>query len=120
MNSNYQDEAKKLYGSTNSYKEYESKNKSKDELNKSSKELMDIFKLFGTIKNEDDEVIFKHVKLLQDFITNNFYTCTDEILLGLSNLYVKDERFKENIDKAGGAGTAEFVSNSIKKYLENK
>jgi len=32
------------------------------------------------------------------------------------NLYVTDERFRENIDKAGGEGTAAFVSKAIAAY----
>ena len=31
---------------------------------------------------------------LQRFITNNYYNCTDEILKGLGQMYVNDERFK--------------------------
>lgn len=52
-------------------------------------------------------------KKLQNFITENYYTCTDEILKGLGEMYVFDERFKNNIDKAGGIGTAEFTSKAI-------
>ena len=49
---------------------------------------------------------------LQDFITQNYYTCTDEILAGLGKMYVADERFKKNIDKYG-EGTAEFAAEAI-------
>ena len=31
-------------------------------------------------------------------------------------MYVADERFRENIDKAGGEGTAAFVSKAIAVY----
>ena len=44
-----------------------------------------------------------------------YYTCTKEILAGLGQLYVADERFKTNIDKNGN-GTAEFVSKAIEIY----
>ena len=53
---------------------------------------------------------------LQQFITDHFYTCTPEILAGLGEMYVADERFRENIDKAGGEGTAAFVSKAIVTY----
>ena len=46
-------------------------------------------------------------------ITENYYTCTDEILAGLGKMYVADERFKKNIDKYG-EGTAEFAAEAIK------
>ena len=55
---------------------------------------------------------------LQNYITKNYYTCTNEILAGLSQIYVNDERFKNNIDKNGG-GTAEFTSLAIKIYCAN-
>lgn len=57
---------------------------------------------------------------LQSFITENFYTCTDEILMGLGEMYVSDERFKQNIDSAGGEGTAEFVKQAIFCYCEKR
>jgi len=39
------------------------------------------------------------VKELQNYITENYYLCTDEILAGLGQMYVADERFTNNIDK---------------------
>ena len=59
------------------------------------------------------------VKKLQDYISENYYTCTDEILAGLGQMYVADERFKENIDKYAD-GTAEFVSEVIKMYTKRQ
>ncbi|MBR2724550.1 MAG: TipAS antibiotic-recognition domain-containing protein [Ruminococcus sp.] len=53
---------------------------------------------------------------LKDFITQNFYTCTDEILKGLGAMYAADVRFKNNIDKHG-SGTAEFISKAIEIYI---
>ena len=76
---------------------------------------MEIFKEFGKISDEKPESAEAQelVKKLQSFITENYYNCTDEILSGLGQMYVFDERFTENIDKAGGKGTAEFVSKAI-------
>jgi hypothetical protein len=54
---------------------------------------------------------------LQKHITDNYYTCTDEILCGLGQMYVADERFEKNIDKYGD-GTAEFVSKAIAIYCK--
>ena len=55
------------------------------------------------------------VAKLQAHITENYYTCTDEILAGLGKMYVADERFKKNIDKYG-EGTVEYVSMAISYY----
>ena len=49
----------------------------------------------------------------QNVITRNFYECTDEILLGLASMYESDDRFRENIDKAG-PGTATFITAAIR------
>ena len=57
------------------------------------------------------------MKKLQDYITENFYHCTDDILAGLGQMYACDERFKNNIDKCG-EGTAEFVSKAIEVYCK--
>lgn len=52
---------------------------------------------------------------LQKYITDNFYDCSKEILSGLGEMYVLDERFKANIDKHG-EGTAEFIRSTVKYY----
>ena len=59
------------------------------------------------------------VAKLQAYITENYYTCTDEILAGLGKMYVADERFKKNIDKHG-EGTAEFAADAIAVYCQEK
>ena len=59
------------------------------------------------------------VAKLQAHITENYYTCTDEILAGLGKMYVADERFKKNIDKYG-EGTAEFAAEEVRIYVEKK
>ena len=55
------------------------------------------------------------VKRLQSHITENYYNCTNEILAGLGQMYVADERFKSNIDKHAD-GTAAFICEAIKIY----
>ena len=55
------------------------------------------------------------VKKLQNHITENYYTCTNEILFGLGQMYVADERFKNNIDKHAD-GTAAYVKDAIIHY----
>ena len=66
-----------------------------------------------------DEVQNK-IAALQKFITDNYYLCTNEILSGLGKMYVCDERFRNNIDKAGGDGTADFVKQAIVVYCSKK
>lgn len=118
----YKDEAKEKWGNTTAYAEYseKSKNYGKDKFSAISGEMAEIFSKFNrAMKNPDaaSDEAQALVKELQDYITNNFYTCTKEILSGLGQMYVYDERFKNNIDKAG-EGTAEFVSEAIKIYCK--
>ena len=118
----YKDEAKEKWGNTTAYAEYseKSKNYGKDKFSAISGEMAEIFSKFNrAMKNSDanSDEAQALVKELQNYITNNFYTCTKEILSGLGQMYVYDERFKNNIDKAG-EGTAEFVSEAIKIYCK--
>lgn len=105
-------EAKEKWGHTDAYKEYEQKHS--DSADKTD-EFMQIFAEIGKVKHlsPDCQEAQKLIKKLQNFITENYYTCTNEILKGLGEMYVSDERFKNNIDKAGGVGTAEFTAKAI-------
>ncbi len=108
----YADEAKQKWGCTDAYKEYIQKHY--DSADKTDK-LMQIFAEIGKIKHLSPycEEAQNLIKKLQNFITENYYTCTDEILRGLGQMYISDERFKKSIDNAGGAGTAEFTAKAI-------
>ena len=107
-------EAKEKWGHTDAYKEYEQKHS--DSADKTV-EFMQIFAEIGEIKHlsPDCEEAQSLIKKLQNFITENYYTCTDEILKGLGEMYVSDQRFKNNIDNAGGIGTAEFTAKAINR-----
>lgn len=116
----YANEVKEKWGNTNQYKEYEerSENKTKQEFENINAGLMDIFLELGDLKHlsVENEKVQEKIKLLQEFITENYYICTNEILYSLGQMYVNDERFKKNIDNASGDGTAEFVSKAISVY----
>lgn len=119
----YAAKAKESWGSTDAYKEYEQKSagRSKEEQQKLNIEMMDIFAEFGSIKDQrpDGEEAFRLAKKLQDFITENFYTCTDEILQSLGKMYAGGGDFTDNIDKTGGKGTAEFANKAIQSYCSS-
>ena len=108
-------EAKKRWGGTAAFEEYEKRG---DKSGAAAKGLMDVFREFGGIKElaPDSKEAAEMVKKLKAYITENFYTCTDDILSGLGKMYVGDERMKSNIDAAGGEGTAEFVSRAISAF----
>ena len=118
----YEVEAKQRWGETDAYKEHQEKTAdySKDKWQAVNDGLMVIFTKFAEYMNNgyttDSVEAQALVKELQDYITENYYTCTKEILAGLGQMYVADERFKANINK-NGDGTAEFVREAIENYI---
>lgn len=120
---NYNLELKERFGETAAYKEYTEKtaNYTNDKWQDVNDGLMKIFTKFAENMNNgnnaDSAETQALVKELQTYITENYYTCQKEILAGLGQMYVSDERFKNNIDK-NGVGTAEFVSKAIEIYCK--
>ena len=123
--SNYSTEARSRWGATAAYREHEQKTKNytKEKWAEANDGMMAIFAEFAACKESgasaDSTQAQALVAKLQAHITANYYTCTDEILAGLGKMYVADERFKKNIDKYG-EGTAGFVAEGIRIYVENK
>ena len=121
----YETEARERYGNTAAYIEHEQKTKSytKEKWAEANDGLMAIFVELATLKNNrfaaNSPEVQSLVGKLQDFITQNYYTCTGEILAGLGKMYVADDRFKKNIDKYG-EGTAAFAAEGIRIYVEKK
>jgi len=119
--SNYDIEVKERWGETDAYKEYAEKTAgyTKDKWQEVNDGLNAVLAKFAECMNNghtaDSHDAQALVKELQNHITENYYTCTDDILAGLGQMYVADERFKDNIDKCG-EGTAEFISQAIKTY----
>lgn len=118
----YKKEAKEKWGNTPAYAESEEKTKGKSskDLFNAGEELMAIFAQLGSMKDMDPscEEVQKKTEAIKDFITHNFYNCTKEIFYGLGQMYVCDERFRENIDAKGGEGTAEFAKKAIEIYCK--
>ena len=83
-----------------------------------SSQLMDIFAEFGAIRDKDpaSEEAQALVLKLQSFISAHYYTCTRQILSGLGQMYAAGGEMTENIDKAGGEGTAVFASRAIRIF----
>ena len=118
----YKKEAEEKWGGTDAWAEYKQKEQTapKGHMESAAEQMMDIFSRFGRIKNTDpaDMPAQNLAAQLQKFITDNFYTCTDDIFRSLGEMYVSDERFKNNIDKSGGEGTAVFAAEAIRIYCE--
>ena len=118
---NYETEARERWGDTDAYREHEQKTKSytKEKWAEVNEGLMAIFSEFAKCKESgvsaDSAEAQALVTKLQNYITANYYNCTNEIFAGLGKMYVCDERFKKNISKHGD-GTAEFAAEAIEVY----
>lgn len=118
LKNKYAEEVRQRWGSTDAYKESQQRN---TDFSQAASLLDAVFEEFAELDRSgispDDEAAKIQVEKLQRCITDNFYTCTNEILAGLGQMYVADVRFKNYIDKHG-EGTAEFVSQCIKSYCK--
>ena len=115
----YAKEVKERWGNTRAYEESEKKTSgyNKEKWGDINQETNEIFKAFAKLRYCDpgSQEVQELVRAWQKYITDNFYTCTNEILAGLGLMYVQDERFKENLDK-NGEGTAKLMAEAIEIY----
>lgn len=118
----YTKQAKEFWGNTKEFKEFEKKqkNRSDEETKIVNQKLMLIFAEFGKIKSEkyESKEAQNLVKKLKNFITDNFYICSNEILSGLGKMYASGGDFTKNIDAFAGEGTAVFVDKAIEYYCK--
>ncbi len=118
MKNDYKTEARERWGNTDAYREHEKKTKNytKEKWAEVNDGLMAIFAEFAECKKNGFDANSPEVQSLvvklQEYITQNYYTCTNEIIAGLGQMYVADERFRKTIDQYG-EGTAEFVAEAI-------
>ena len=116
----YSAEAKARWGRTDAYREFEQKTagQTQAQMQANGDGLMDIFARLGEIRHLSpaSPEAQSLIKTLQDYITAHFYTCTPQILRGLGQMYAAGDSMTENIDNAGGPGTAAFASAAIDIY----
>lgn len=118
----YTRQAKQQWGATSAYKEFEQKtaHQTAQEAANMGSRLMEILAVFGGMQHKSPAApaVQTQVKALQAFITEHYYTCTKEIFAQLGQMYGAGGAFTENINAAGGPGTAEFAAKSIEVYCE--
>ncbi|MBR5058140.1 MAG: TipAS antibiotic-recognition domain-containing protein, partial [Clostridiales bacterium] len=87
---------------------------------KAAEGLMAIISDFAPLREKDpsDAAVQAQVKKLQDFISENYYSCTKETLSGLGKMYAAGGDFTKNIDAAPGEGAASFINEAIQIYTE--
>ena len=113
----YAAEAKQRWGETAAYAESEARaaKRTSADWNAVQTEVNAILADAAKLVNQDpaSDAARAIVDRWQKHITANHYPCTDEILLGLADMYVADERFTASLD-AFGEGTARFLAAAIK------
>lgn len=119
----YARQAKERWGATPAYKEYEEKSQEWAEREERElwKDFMQIFVRFGELKGGDpaSAEAQEQVGMLQGYITEHFYECTDAILADLGRMYAAGGEFTANINRCGGAGTAEFAAEAVRIYCKD-
>ncbi len=118
----YAAEAKAKWGATDAYREFEHKTAGQTpaQMKASGDGLMEIFAKLGAIRHTSPASPEAQalVQELQNFITEHYYTCTKQILRGLGQMYIAGDSMTENIDHAGGPGTAQFTHEAIEIYCK--
>lgn len=116
----YAAQAKALYGHTPEYQESQEREagRSPEETQALSSQMMEIFAGLGRLQKLGPQAgeVQAQIQRLQDFITAHFYTCSEQTLAGLGLMYASGGELGENIDKAGGPGTAAFAGEAIAIY----
>lgn len=118
----YAKEARERWGNTDAYAQSEQKTAqySKQQWEAIHNEAAEMYRQFASHMNEGagSAGAQQAVRQWQAYITKYFYTCTNDILAGLGQMYTADERFAKNID-AHAPGLAEFMSEAIRIYCLN-
>ena len=119
----YAEETRQRWGKTDAYKEYEAKTAGRQTSDwQTVLSGMDaIFDRFADLAREGaDPAGIEAQELVESwrcYISENMYTCTPEILRGLGQMYVSDERFQKNLD-SHGEGCAQMMSRAIEIYCK--
>ncbi|MBE6951807.1 MAG: MerR family transcriptional regulator [Ruminococcaceae bacterium] len=116
----YASQAKARWGHTDAWRESQEKNKTRQQEISDADGLMDIFRRLGTIRTGSPASAEAQALIaeLRSYICGHYYNCTPQILRGLGQMYISGGEMTDNIDRAGGPGTAEFAHNAIEIYCK--
>ena len=118
----YAAEAKQRWGRTDAWKESQEKARGKTRETQISEAdgLMDIFRRLGAYRTGDPAAPEAQALIaeLQQYICDHYYNCTNQILMGLGQMYAAGDEMNENIDRAGGEGTGDFARRAIEVFCK--
>lgn len=118
----YEEEAKSKWGNTSAYKESNRRAKSYDvkTWERIGSESNAIYQGLANLMDQpvDHQDVQALVKQWQDLISKYFYPCGNDMLRGLGQMYISDNRFTINIDKTK-EGLANFMHLAIEHYCNH-
>ena len=116
----YASQAKARWGHTDAWREFQEKNKTRQQEISDADGLMDIFRRIGQVRTGSPASAEAQalIEELRSYICGHYYNCTTQILRGLGQMYAAGGEMTDNIDRAGGAGTAEFAHRAIELYCK--
>ena len=116
----YAREAKARWGHTDAWKESQARGKTREQECSDADGLMDIFRRLGQYRDGSPAVPEAQTLIaeLQRYISDHYYNCTNQILMGLGQMYAAGDEMNENIDRAGGPGTGDFARRAIEIYCK--
>lgn len=120
----YAAQAKASWGATPAWQEFEKKSagRTAEDERVLGNDMMALFVPFGQMAREGadptGEEARAQARRVQDFITEHYYRCTDEIFAQLGRAYGSGGEFTQNIDRVAGEGAAEFASRAIEAYVK--
>jgi len=116
----YHKEVLQRWKNTDSYREFESNHsKSNNQFTDLDKKSKEIFGKIAEYMNypPSDKRVQGLISLWQDYITQNHYNCTNQMLECLSLMYVEDKRFKAYFNNLGD-NLAHYIGDAIKFYCQ--
>ncbi len=117
----YAKEVEEKWGDTDAYAKSKAKTEqySNEDWEKVMSKMDTILKKFADQIDAapESQIVQALVEEWRNFITESYYDCTVEILAGLGEMYVADERFTKNMDKFC-VGTTVLMSKAIKVYCK--
>lgn len=122
----YAARAKASWGDTSAWQEYEQKSAGRTNKDQQAlgNDLMLLFVPFGRMAAEGadpaSEEAMAQARRVQDFISEHYYRCTDDIFAQLGHAYGAGGEFTDNINQAAGAGAAEFAARAVAACVQGK
>ncbi len=118
----YKEQAKEQWGTTPEWQEYEGKSagRSAQEEGGLANELLELFIPFGEMATDGTDPHSEQARaqaaLIQSFISEHYYRCSDDVFRQLGQAYGSGGEFTQNINAIAGNGAAKYASRAIEAY----